>query len=122
MIEAAPIRLSVEETRLVIKATVAGKPIPGDYRCNALAELGIFRRVELSEPKGHARKVAECWERASRYLKGKDGERLHQSMHDLERLNNDRDRNDTKFLFELTDLGKQIARGISVKLNGGVRR
>ena len=39
------------------------------------------------------------------------------AMHNIERLNSDRDENDTKYLFELSDFGKQIARGISVRMN-----
>jgi hypothetical protein len=98
--EASPIKLSVDETRLVIKATVAGKPIDGSFQCNALAELGIFRRIEIPEEKDTARKVAECWARARKALVAKDGQGLHQSMHDLERLNSDRHREDTRYRFE----------------------
>jgi len=118
-IETTPIRLSVEETRWIIRLTVAGKPMPGDYHCNALAELGILRRTELSEEKDTALKISECWKRAKAGFILKDEVKVHQAMHDLERLTTDRDRHDTKYLFSLTDLGKQIARGINVRLNGG---
>ena len=118
VIETSPIRLSVDETKLIMRIAVAGKPLAGDYHSNSLAELGIFRRVEVTEEKDTARKVADCWARAREGLKFKDGQKVHQAMHDLERLNSDRDRNDTKYLYDLTDLGKQIARGISVRLNG----
>ena len=117
-IETSPIRLSVDETRLIMRCATAGKPIPGDYHANAMAELGILNRIEISEEKDTAQKIAAIWKRARRALSAKDGEGLHQSMHDLERLTSDRDRNNTKYLFTLSDLGKQIARGINVRLNG----
>ena len=117
--ETSPIRLSVEETRFIIKLTVAGKPLPGDYHSSALAELGILRRIDVPEEKDTGLKIAECWKVARKALAAKDSEKLHQAMHDLERLNNDRDRNETRRLFELSDLGRQIARGITVRLSGG---
>lgn len=123
-IETAPIRLTMDETKLLIRAANAGKPIKLDYQApgNELADLGVLRRVEVSEEKDTALKVAECWARAKKALAVKDSETVHQAMRDLERLNSDRDRNNTKYLFELTDLGKQIARGITVRMNGRYRK
>ena len=118
IIETSPIRLSVDETKIILRITVAGKPIQGDYHFGSLADLGILRRIPVSEEKDTARKIAECWDKAKKSLAVKDSQRLHQAMHDIERLSNDRDRSDTKYLYDLTDLGKQIARGISVRLNG----
>lgn len=117
MIETSPIRLSVEETRILLRIMAAGKPVPGDYHYSALAELGILTRIEVKEEREHARKVGDCWKRAKAALRVKDGEDLHQAMHDLERLNSDRHREQSAFLYGLSPLGKQIARGISVRMN-----
>lgn len=122
VIETSNIRLSVDETKTIMRITVAGKPIPGNYESAALADLGILRRIPVSNDKDIALKIAECWSRARKGLSAKDSQEVHQAMHDIERLGNDRDRNDTKYLYDLTDLGKQIARGISVRLNGNVKR
>jgi hypothetical protein len=122
VIETAPIKLSVEETRAIMRVSVAGKPIPGDYHFGALADMGILRRIEVTEEKDTSRKIAECWKRARMAFVLKDGEAVHQAMHDLEKLNSDRHREDTKYLVGLTDLGKQVARGIGVRLDGQYMR
>ncbi len=118
VIETSPIRLTVDETRLILRHATTGKPIHGDYHSNALADIGILQRIEVPEEKDTAQKMAECWKRAKEGFAVKDGAKVHQAMHDLERLSSDRDHNDTKYLFTLTDLGKQLARGIGVRLNG----
>ena len=116
-IETAPIRLTTEESRIILKVSMAGKPVDGGhYQYAALADLGILRRIEVPEEKDTKLKIDQCWKEATTALRQKNGERLHQAMHDLERITRDRDRNETKVLFELTDLGKQIARGITVRL------
>ncbi len=116
LIEVAPVKLTVEESRTLMRCAVAGKPVKGDYRCAALVDLGILREVKILDDKEHPQKVAECWKRARAALNVKDSESLHQAMHDLERLNTDRDRNQTTSLYELTTVGKQLTRGISVRM------
>lgn len=114
-IEASAIRLSPEETRIVIRVAVAGKPVEGSYQHAALAELGILKRIEVTEEKDTARKIAECWVRARQALTLKDSERVHQAMHDLEKLSTDRHREETRYRYELTDLGRQISRGVNIQ-------
>jgi hypothetical protein len=77
-----------------------------------------LQQIEVPEEKHTAQKIEECWKRARRGFAVKDQGIVHQAMHDIERLSSDRDRRDTQYLYDLTDLGKQIARGISVRLNG----
>jgi hypothetical protein len=120
--EISPIRLSVEETKIILRISVAAKPIHGDYQCAVLADFGILRRIEVSEEKDTSRKIAECWQRARKALGQKDSAEVHQAMHDIDRLSSDRDRNDRKYLYDLTDLGKQIARGITIRLNSQVKQ
>lgn len=118
IIETSPIRLSVDETRILMRIMAAGKPVRSDnYQYSALAELGILARIEVKEEKEHARQIDECWKRAKTALRVKDHEELHQAMHDLEKLNSDRHREQNAYLYELSPLGKQIARGISVRMN-----
>jgi len=119
-IQTSPIRLTVEETKLVLRASIAGKPIQDKYPNLGvgLSDMGIFRRIEVSEEKVTAGKIAECWSRARKGLAIKDLDGVHQAMHDLERLSADRDRNNSTYLYELTALGKNIARGITVRVNG----
>ncbi len=72
----------------------------------------------MEEEKETAAKIAECWQRARKGMANKSEEAVHQAMHDIERLTRDRDRNEPRYQFDLTDLGRQIARGITVRLNG----
>lgn len=117
MIETAPLRLSVDETRILLRIMAAGKPVQGDYHYAALAELGILTRIEVKEEKAHARQVEECWHRAKDALRVRNSEDLHQAMHDLEKLNSDRHREQNSYVYSLSPLGKQIARGISIRMN-----
>lgn len=125
--EPSPVRLTVEETKIIIRLSAAAAPLGGDsYQftnlANGLVDLGIARRVEITEERDTAARIKECWQRARRSFAEKDSAAVHQAMHDIERISSDRDRNSVKFKFELTDVGKQLARGIAVKLNGAARR
>ena len=64
LIEPAIIKLSMDETRAVMRVAVAGKPIAGDYHFASLAEMGILRRIEVAEEKDTGQKLAACWQRA----------------------------------------------------------
>jgi len=117
VIECSPIRLTVDETKQLLRIATAGKPVRGDYHCNSLAEIGILKRIEITEEKDTPRKIQECWNKAKIGFAEKSEPIVHQAMHDIERLERDRDRNETVVHFDLTPLGKQIARGITVRLN-----
>jgi hypothetical protein len=119
IIETSPIRLSVDETRILLRVLVAGKPVKGDhYNYSGLAEMGILERTEIPEEKETAEKIAECWKEAREGLKMRDVDIVHQAMHTIERLNSDRHREQSSYLYSLSEFGKQVARGISVRLNG----
>lgn len=125
VIETAPIRLTQDETKLILRITMAGKPIPACYGCESLSDMGILRRIAIPEEEVTARRIADCWKRIRAGLAKKNQEAIHQACHDMERLTRDRDRNNPSYVVELTDLGKQVARGITVRLNGqygGTRR
>jgi len=118
VLETSTIRLSVDETRTIVKHMMAGKPLNGSaYHNRELVELGILKRIEVPEEKDTAQKIAECWKRTKLGLQRKDSGLVHQAMHDLEKLNTDRHREEPRYQYELTAFGRQIARGISVRLS-----
>jgi hypothetical protein len=118
MIDTTPIRLSAEETRVILRCAVAGKPIRDtNHNFMVLEQLGILRRIEISEEEETDAKIVECWERASKGMWGKDSDTVHQAMHDLERLAMDRDRNERQYLYELSETGQQLAQNITVRMH-----
>lgn len=116
LIETTPLRLTADETRLIIRLVTSGKPINGDFHAKTLAEIGILQAIPVPEETDTRAKIAECWKRARAGVRLRDLESTHQALHDIERLQSDRDRNDTRYRYILSDLGKQIARGVSIRL------
>jgi len=113
-IETSPIKLTADETRAIMKAATASHPI-SDYRCCGLVDLGIMKVVTI-EPKDHttARKV--CWKKIRAAVAQEDTWAISHELHTL----NEFDRQEAKKEkgHVLTPLGKQVARGVAVKLNG----
>lgn len=114
VIETSPIRLTTDETRAIMKAATAGKPI-SDYRCCGLVDLGIMRLVQF-EPKDHAMDIKHCWTNIQRASLKEDEHAINTEFHKLHELAEEA-RNKEKG-YVLTDLGKQVARGVKVSLNG----
>jgi hypothetical protein len=114
--QTSPVRLSVDETRLLLRIAVAGKPVSANYHAEALADMGILSRTELNQEKDTAKILAECWQRARKGVAAKDQDMVRDAMREIDRIVRDRD-GDAKYLFGLTDLGRQIVRGVSVRLN-----
>lgn len=114
IIEMAQIRLSTEETRAIVRAQVAGKPVAGSpYSGSAhagLVDLGIMRRVKRDTSKDEQKK-AELWERTQTAARQRDMRELKRLISSIESISADKSPE-----FELTALGKQIARGISVRM------
>src|SRR4051794_1283587 len=85
VIETSPIRLTVDETKIIMRLAAAGKPNKFErygegITANGLAALGILARIELSEEKDIAAKIADCWARAGKAMAAKDCEVEHREM------------------------------------------
>jgi len=107
------ITLSAEETRLIVRvANNTGKPLC-DYRLGALTELGLLKPM-TQPPPDHTDEIARCWERIRTAAKQEDLRGVRHNLDVIENLKAQKGKEG----YVLTDLGKQVARGIAVRLNG----
>ncbi len=114
--ETSPIRLSADETRLIVKAANnGGKPIC-DYHRGGLVEMGILQ-TNVVKPPDHSAEIAELWRAMRNAAKAEDVSEVRRLLGRIETLKSDKK---PKEGYILTSLGKQIARGITVRLNGTI--
>lgn len=113
-IETAPIKLTADETRAIMKAANASHPIQ-DYRCCSLVDLGIMK-VVMIEPKDHTQARVKCWHEIRKGAQAEDMPRIERAQRDLNEFARQTAKKEKGHV--LTPLGKQVARGVSVKLNG----
>lgn len=114
VIETAPIRLTGDETRVIMKAaTNFPKPI-SDYRCCALVDLGLMKKAVFPKPDS-APVIAECWKkiRVSALKSDRTGINSQlQKISEFERATTKKDEG-----YTLTPLGREVARGVTVRMN-----
>ncbi len=112
-IETAPIRLSADETRAIIRALAAGgKPIQ-DYRCDGLVSLGLMRPAVIP-PVDESKAETTAWHALVVASKLRNMRDVKKAMSELERISSNRARKQNGFV--LTPLGSQVARGVSVRM------
>lgn len=118
VVETAPIRLTADETRSVMKAAAAGgKPIDA-YQCCGLVDLGIMKRVYFPTP-DVSKEVLEQWRACKEACLNKDADKIGKIMHKISELEY-KTRKKTGYV--LTELGQRVARGVSVRLNSQFTR
>jgi hypothetical protein len=112
VIEMVPIRLSADETRLIIRAANSKEPLTPNYsegRYTSLVELGLM--VQLPEDmKAKKLRLDSGWKAVFSATQKRDRDAVRQALRVIE------DNNKSKYAFALTALGKEVARGISVRL------
>jgi len=115
VIDTATIRLTADETRAIMKAATNAPKTISDYRCCGLVDLGIMRLVAVEPPNRDADKK-ECWNAIKIAAAKHDQSAIQKHLNKLDefsRLERNKERG-----YVLTDLGKQVARGVKVSLNG----
>jgi len=108
------IRLTADETRAIMKAASATHPIQ-DYRCCGLVDLGIMKIVSI-DPKDHTLARVKCWNEIRKGAQNKEISRIENALRDLNEFDRQEKKKEKGHI--LTPLGKQVARGVAVKLNG----
>lgn len=111
VIEVPTIRLSVDETRAIMRAQQNGKTSIGSYGAAGLVDLGIMRKIVTN--KDTPAKRAEAWGKVKVAVAKRDYAAASTALESVLVMN----RKDKEFAYELTPLGKQVARGIAVKLS-----
>jgi hypothetical protein len=111
--ETSSIRLSADETRLIIRvANSHNKPVC-DYRSSGLVEMGILKETESPPPDTTSEKAA-LWKAIKAAAAEENSSKIHSNLLKLSELAKPK----ASKILTLTPLGKEIARGITVKLNG----
>lgn len=116
-IEVSTIRLTAGETRSIMRAASSDVPVHDYGEGPGLAAMGIMKRVPVNTEQEKKSKRNECWDRVKKAASREDLKALGNGYDELSRLTRDRD----QFAYVLTDLGKQIARGVTVRLNSQYR-
>ncbi|HXI85332.1 MAG TPA: hypothetical protein VNL17_14720 [Verrucomicrobiae bacterium] len=113
VIETSTIRLSADETRTIMRASIKGN-CSNDWRCSSLVGMGIMRKVRSTPDESVDKKREELWNRISKAVEKRNRTALDSASSELGKLDRDKE----AYVYVLTDIGKQIARGITVRLNG----
>ena len=117
VIEVSPIRLSADETRTLMKGMITGKPLATNSYQNssarALADLGLMEEIVIETKADQAKRLSELWAKAKNACTLKDVELARKALGDIEKIQlSDK----VPVGFVLTALGKEVARGVSVKM------
>lgn len=116
VIETQTIRLTADETRAIMKASLNPKGI-SDYRCCALVDLGLMTLVAV-QPVDNTKAVAECWKRIRKHAAEEDRGKINSELQAITDLKYKASQCSKEKVYVLTDLGKSVARGVAVRLNG----
>ena len=112
VIETSPVRLSAEETRLMMKAAIAGEPISTWQNVSGLADLGLMTKVKMPPKKG-LDTVETLWVKAEKAVKLRRRDEAAGALSRIQTLSTARQQDG----YILTPLGKEVARGLTVRLN-----
>ena len=111
-IEVPTIRLTTDETRTLMSAQAAGGKVDS-YHCESLVALGLMKRIPKITQKEIDGKVAAAWKRAEGAVKKQAVKEAESCIDEILRLK----REGTGKLYQLTEVGAQVCRGISVRLS-----
>jgi hypothetical protein len=113
VIEAGALRLSTDETRLILKALNSpNSPVLG-WGAQSLTGLGIMKAVPKLAAVEVEDRSKKLWSKLQQSVAGKNLGLVSKAVSELEDLKRDAEGHQ----FVLTALGRQIARKITVKLN-----
>lgn len=107
--EIPAIRLSVDESRAIFKASQASGPIES-YASRSLVELGIMKAAKITSKK--ADNESASWAKLKAAVSAADLPMAKRALDSIYTARAEKGR--TGYI--LTELGKQVARGISVRM------
>ena len=109
-IEPAPIRLTADETRLLIAASMATKPIE-NYHGDSLANLGLVKRVPLRDPKEKAVKLKTAWIELAAAARARQFSIVKTKLDEIANITHYE-----RPGYIITPLGREVVRGITIRL------
>ena len=113
-IQTEPFRLSAQETRAIWALSQSGEKPCQTYGASNLVELGLAKQV-TSPKKDNSNAIDEAWKGLQIAARDCDFHTLSIWTDKISRLRRE-EREATKG-YVLTPLGKQVARGVAVKLS-----
>lgn len=112
VIEHSPVRLTSDETRLMLRMAQSTAPIDPSYNGRSILELGLAEEVPMMTEAEKKKRNVEAWNKLRLALTARDLELAKTAVREIEKSSE----SNSKTGFVLTDLGKQVARGITVRI------
>lgn len=117
VIETSPVKLTADETRMILRAAQSNKPVKqerwGGSTSVALLELGLLESVPMETQAARSGRVALAWRALKDAVGRRDAAASRKAIGEIELLERDES---LDMGLVLTDLGKQVARGITVRI------
>ena len=120
LVKPATVQLNTQETRDILTvAACNGRPCASvaTYQARALIEMGIMREVPCGKQQNEA-KETEAWNKARQAVFAHDVSALTSAQHTLSNLRQE----GQKRGLVLTDRGKKLAQGLSIRITTSARR
>lgn len=111
LFEVPTIRLSADETRLILRIAHSDKPVE-TYTTYGLDGLGIVRRITLKN-EATQKQLDDAWKAVGEAYTKRSEPLLRNSAFRLQQLTSKK----ARYGYVLTELGKQLARGLSIRLS-----
>lgn len=115
VIDAAPIRLTADETRLVWKLMQSNGTPQQAYSGCSLVELGLAKKVSIAPKEDFTAKRAEAWVKLATAAKVRDKKQVSSALSTIEECDRNSKREESGYV--LTERGKQVARGLTIRWN-----
>jgi hypothetical protein len=109
-----PFRLSAQETRAIWSLAQSGEKPCHPYGASNLVELGFAKQVN-SPKKDNSTAIDEAWKGLQIAARDCDLRGVTTCMAKIDRLH--REEKEVSKGYVLTELGKQVARGVAVRLS-----
>lgn len=111
VIETSTIRLSMDETRTLLRAGMSKNPITA-YGADYLVGLGMLRQVTI-RPDPKPKEVERLWRQALHAVQRRERSSALTQLDKIRQLTEPQEKRG----YVLTELGKQVSRGITVRMN-----
>jgi hypothetical protein len=115
VIETSPVRLTSDETRAVLRCSQSLKPVRHSYSrdMNSLLELGLVEKVPMETPAARQKRLNSAWASMKVACAAKDSAVAASALKEISEINRTED---PEMGYVLTEIGKQVARGITVRI------
>lgn len=112
VIEHSPVRLTSDETRFLLRMAQSTGPIEETYNSRSLMELGLAEEMPMMTEAEKKKRNVEAWNKLRLALTTRELDLARTAVRQIEKSSE----SNSKTGFVLTDLGKQVARGITVRI------